>query len=208
MSEDTEIDPAVLREEVDQIKDAMGLKERYPSQFDLWLVFGGLVFVASMGSQLIAIREMSGLLHSVVWFGLLGGGGLYQWWESRGSDWDHSPTGTKPRIGLLYPAVFSFVIVVAFTLFPEVDDVADAKLSALVFSQFVGLTGVAYVVVGEALRAYYIRRRDRWAFYLGGLWMLSLAVLIPTVELLHTWGYAMFGIVYAAHAVGSYFVLN
>lgn len=208
MSEDTEIDPDRLRAEVDQIKDAMGLKERYPSQFHYWLVFGVLVCSASMASQLIVFAGVSEWLHSVVWAGFLGSGGVYQWWENRGSDWDRSSTGTKPRIGLLYLAVFSFLFVVSFALFPEIDGVADPKQGAIVLSQFVGLTGVAYLVVGEALRAYYIRRRDRWAFYIGGLWMLLLAVLLPTVELLHTWGYATFGIVYAVHAVGSYLALR
>ena len=75
-------------------------------------------------------------------------------------------------------------------------------------SLVVGLVGVAYLVVGEALRAYYIRRRDRFAFYVGGAWMLVLAALLPSIEFFHTWGYATFGVVYAAHAVVSYLLLR
>jgi hypothetical protein len=208
MSEDTEIDPEVLRTEVDQIKDAMGLKERYPSQFQFWLVFGVLVLLASMGSQLIALQDLSPILHSVVWFGLLGVGNVYQLRGNRGTGDDSPSTGTKPRIGLLYLAVFSFLAVVSFTIFPELGGLTDAELEILVFSQFIGLTGVGYLVVGEALRAYYIRRRDRWAFYIGGLWMLVLAALLPNVEVLHTWGYATFGIVFAVHAAASYLALR
>jgi len=207
MSEDAEIDPEVLREEVDQIKDAMGLQERYPSQFQFWLVFGALVFFASMGSQLIVLAELPEWLHSVVWFGLLGGGNLYQWRGKANSE-QGSSTGTKPRIGVLYLAVFSFLIVLWFTLFPELDGLSNAEQEIVVFGQFVGLTGVGYVIVGEALRSYYIRRRDRWAFYIGGLWMLLVAVLLPNVEFLHTWGYAAFGIVYVVHAVASYLALK
>lgn len=208
MSEDTEIDSELLREEVDQIKDAMGLQERYPSQFQFWLVFGGLIFIASVGSQLIALRDLSAALHSVVWFVLIGVGNLYQWRENAGSDGGTPSTGTKPRIGLLFLSVFSFLAVLSFTLFPEIGGLTDAEMEVLVFSQFIGLTGVGYLVVGEVLRAYYIRRRDRWTFYIGGLWMLVLAVLMPSVEFLITWGYATFGTVYAVHAVASYLALR
>jgi len=77
----------------------------------------------------------------------------------------------------------------------------------LLFSLIVALVGVAYVVVGESLKAYQIRRRDRYAFYVGGAWMLVLAVLIPNIEILQTWGYATYGLLYAVHAVGSYVYL-
>jgi hypothetical protein len=38
--------------------------------------------------------------------------------------------------------------------------------------------------------------------------MLLLAVAIPNVELLETWGYTAFGVLYGAHAVASYVVLS
>jgi len=208
MSEDTEIDPEVLRQEVEQIKGAMGLNERYPSEFRYWLVYGVLIALASGGSQLIALYELPNISHSVVWFGLLGAGGIYQWSKSSPTNIQRSSTGTKPRLGLLYPAVFSFIIVVLFVVFPETDSLPDAQREIIVFSQFVGLTGVAYLVVGEVLRAYYIRQRDRWAFYLGGVWMLVLAVLLPNVEFLNTWGYGVFGILYVVHALVSYLALR
>jgi len=207
MSEETEIDPEVLREEVAQIKDAMGLQERYPSEFHAWLVFGGVVLVASLCSQVIALRELPGWYHTAVWLGLLGAGNFYQWRGGSSSDSGNS-TGTKPRIGLLYLAVFSFYLVLLFTLFPEVDATGERGLELLIFSQFVGLTGLGYLVVGEALRAYYIRRRDRWAFYTGGVGMITIAALLPNVGILSTWGYATFGIVYAVHAVASYVALR
>jgi hypothetical protein len=46
------------------------------------------------------------------------------------------------------------------------------------------------------------------AFYIGGAWMLVLAVLLVQVEFLHTWGYAAFGIAYGTHALGSYLALR
>ncbi|PSP92169.1 hypothetical protein BRC87_00705 [Halobacteriales archaeon QS_4_66_20] len=207
MSEDSEIDPEMLRREVDQIKDAMGLQERYPSQFRLWLVFGVLVALASAGSQVIYLRDLSGSLHTVVWFGLLGVGWVYQW-SSGETDGGWSATGTKPRIGVLWASVFALYFVFVFTLGPAIDEVGGPESDMLLFSLVVGLVGVAYLVVGEALRAYYIRRRDRFAFYVGGAWMLVLAALLPSIEFFHTWGYATFGVVYAAHAVVSYLLLR
>lgn len=208
MAEDTEIDPEVLRTEVEQIKDAMGLHERYPSQFQLWLVFGVLVLIASLGSQMIALRDMPGYLHGVLWWVLLGGGGFYLGWTNRDSTENAGSTGTKPRIGVLWLAVFALYAVYVLTLGPAIEGMDAAASEMLLFSLIVALIGVAYLVVGEALRAYYIRRRDRWSFYLGGAWILVLAVLMPNVAFFHTWGYATFGVTYAVHAAASYLVLR
>jgi hypothetical protein len=206
MSEEPEIDPELLREEVSQIKDAMGIQERYPSRFRFWLVTGLAVLLASSASQFIALRELSGSLHAVAWWVPLGAAGLYQWWSTRGSD--TTVTGTKPRIGVLWLSVFALYFVFLLTLGPALDGLDGGAGQILLFSLIVGLVGVGYLVVGEALRAYYIRRRDRWAFYIGGGWMLGLAVLMPNVAVLETWGYATFGIVFATHAVVSYLILS
>lgn len=208
MSEKEEIDPEALRQEVEQIKDAMGLQERYPSQFALWLVFGVLVLLASLGSQLIVYRDLPGYYHPLVWFGFVGVGAAYQWWSLQNDASNRArPTDTKPRIGLQFAAVFAMYVVVLFTFGSAIETTAEAE-SILLFSLPVALVGVAYLVTGESLRAYYIRRRDRWSFYLGGAWMLLLAVVMPNVEMLETWGYTVFGITYAVHALGSYLVLS
>jgi len=39
MSNSTEVDPERLRPELDTTQEAMGLRERYPSQFQYWLLF-------------------------------------------------------------------------------------------------------------------------------------------------------------------------
>jgi hypothetical protein len=207
MSDSNEVDPERLRTELDQIREAMGLRERYPSQFQYWLLFGLLVAVASAGSQLIVLRELPTYLHGVVWWALLGTAGVYQWWSTGG---ESSTTGgmPKPRIGVLWLAMFGLYVVFLFAVGPALDELTRPTSEILVFSPIVGLTGAAYLVVGEALRAYRVRRRDRLAFYAGGVWMLVLAVLLVQVEFLHTWGYAAFGIVYGGHALGSYLALR
>jgi hypothetical protein len=52
-----EIDPEQLQAELTQIKDAMGLQERYPSRFTLWLVFGVCVLLASLGRVVCGVRR-------------------------------------------------------------------------------------------------------------------------------------------------------
>lgn len=208
MSDSTEVDPERLRSELDTIQEAMGLRERYPSQFRYWLLFGLLVVVASAGSQVIVLRELQPYLHGVVWWALLGTAGVYQWWSSDGESNNSTGGLPKPRIGVLWLAVFALYVVFLFALEPALEELTRPTSEILVFSPIVGLTGVAYLVVGEALRAYRVRRRDRLAFYVGGGWMLVLAVLLVQVEFLHTWGYALFGIIYGGHALGSYLVLR
>lgn len=206
--EHQEIDPERLRAEVAHIKDAMGLEERYPSRFTLWPVFGVCVLLASLGSQVIALEELSPLLHPAVWFVSVGAGGLYQWWSRPETDGgSRRSSQAKPRLWVQFGAVLAVYGVVVVTV-GSVTDVQSGALESLIFSRSVALVGVAYLVLGESLRAYYIRRRDRWAFYVGGAWMVLLAAVIPGVESLETWGYAVFGILYFVHAVASYVALS
>jgi hypothetical protein len=206
--EQQEIDPERLQAELAQIKDAMGLEERYPSRFTLWLVFGVCVLLASLGSQAIALQGLPPSLHSVVWFGAIAAGGVYQGWSQRETN-TSSPHSSqaKPRLWFQFAAVFAVYFVAVFSL-TSLTEIQPDTLESLIFSLTVALVGVAYLVVGESLRAYYIRRRDRWAFYVGGAWMILLAIIIPNFELLETWGYTAFGVLYAAHAVASYVALS
>jgi hypothetical protein len=204
MSE-SEIDVDAVREEVSQIKDAMGLNERYPSQFYLWLVYGVLVALAAGASQLIALNRLPAWYHPVAWFGFVGVAGVVQW--LRGGEVDAQPAGAKPNIQLQFGGVFAYyvVIIAATSVFPSVGYLTR---SAVIFGMTVGLVGVSYVVVGSSLTAYYIRKRDRYTFYAGGLWMFGLAAAIPVVPALRKWGYAAFGVLYLAHSVAAYLLLR
>ena len=204
MSE-SEIDVDALREEVDQIKDAMGLEERYPSQFHLWLVYGGLVALAAAASQFIVLNELPAWYHAVAWGGLLGGAGVVQ--GLRGDRSEAGTAGDKPNIPLQFGGVFAYYVVIlaATSVLPS----PGYRLqNAVIFGMVVGLVGVSYVVVGSSLSAYYIRKRDRYAFYPGAVWMFLLAVAIPVVPTLRTWGYATFGGLYMAHSVAAYLLLR
>jgi hypothetical protein len=204
MSEDPELDVETVRAELDQIKDAMGLQERYPSQFRTWLVYGLLVPVAAAASQVVELQGLAGWWHFVAWTVTMSLGGIYQWWAH--PDGYEVASEGKPRIGILAAGVFAYFAVVAGLLAPL--SVSDSLGSVLTFAAIVGLVGVSYVVIGETLRAYYVRRRDRLAFLVGGAWMLALAAAMPNVAALREWGYAVYGVLYALHSLAAYAVLS
>ena len=209
MSDASEVDAETLQSEVERIRDAMGLRERYPSQFGLWLVYGGLVLAASLASQYIHLEGLPGYWHPIAWFAVLSLGGIYQW-AAGDATRDGIPASSedKPRLPLQFAAVFALYLVFLVGATPVFEGLDADRISTLIFSQTVGFVGVAYLVAGESLRAYYIRRRDRWAFYLGGAWMLVLAAAMPNVAVLETWGYATFGGLYLLHSVVSYLALS
>lgn len=206
MSEVVDTDPEALQTELERIKDAMGLRDRYPSQFGLWLVYGALVLAASLASQFVVLRGLPGWWHPVAWFVLMGAGGLYSW--RRQSADRTTASETKPNLLLQGGAVAALYLVFVFGLAPVLDGAPDRLVSITIFSLVVGLVGAAYLVMGESLKAYFIRRRDRYAFYLGGTWMIVLAAAMPNVATLRTWGYTVFGVTYALHALAAYVALS
>lgn len=206
MTADTEIDVDALRTELDRIQDAMGIDERYPGQFRLWPVWGALVLAAALVSQYVHSQGLPEYLYAVAWFGFVGGGWLYQWYRT---DYDDRAVGDdKPDVWLQVASIFALYGVYVAVLGPAMDALPDDEASILVFALVVALVGVAYLVLGNTLKAYYIRRRDRWAFYVGGAWMLAFAALAPNVAALREWGYAVYGVLFAAHSMASYAVLS
>lgn len=87
-------------------------------------------------------------------------------------------------------------------------DVRDVVIGAYFFAMAIALAGLGFVLVGNALKAHRIRRRDRWVFYAGGIWMLAFAGIFPYVEALLYSGYGVFGVLSLVHAVAAYYVLT
>ena len=205
---DQEMDVDALRTELDQIKDAMGIQERYAGATTVWLLFGVLVPVAAGVSQYVHLEQLPPWLHWVSWLGVIGGGYVL-WWTVSNDAGDLAVTAAgKPNVllqfGLVYLAAVPIqVIVGAYT--PDLGYYAE---SALVLSVIVVLLGVAYGVLGSSLAAYYIRRRDRLAFYVGTAWMVALGVAIPQSVTLEKWAYAVFGAAYFLYAFGTYLWLS
>ncbi|MFB6141266.1 MAG: hypothetical protein ABEJ26_12635 [Halosimplex sp.] len=205
---DQEIDVDGLRTELDQIKDAMGIRERSERALERWLHVAALVLVASAASQYVQLRRLSGWYHTAVWVAMFSGYFLAVRFGLFGDRFRYPTAESKPNVlGLVWlvwlaniPIQFVFAGTNAFDGY--------VAISSHVLGLVVVLLGVSYVVVGNVLKAYYIRWRDRVAFYVGGVWLAALGAAIPNVDVLRTWGYAVFGASYAAYAVGVYLYLR
>lgn len=206
MAETSDIDPADLQRDLDQIKEAMGIAERSKSAIELWLWFGVLVAAASALSQFVVLNRLPAWWHSVIWLGfLVGGGGVLMWWRY-GSSW--SPGRTEPNVGFQILVVYLGSVVVQLVISPVVPEVGYLLETAYVLGIILVMLGLGYVVAGETLKAYRIRARDRRGFHAGGVLMIVLGVAIPNVDVLHTWGYAVFGASYLIYALTVYAVLT
>lgn len=202
---DTDVDPTDLQHDLDRIKDAMGIADRYENAPGQWLLFGVVVAVGSALSQYVVLEQLPGYWFAAIWLGLVAVGGSVVGYYT--GTFEATPEG-KPSIGfqVFAPYAAGFPLWAAFE--PFLGDLAYEENAALMLGVVLVLLGVGYLVAANSLRAYRIRARDRRAFALGGLVLLALGVAIPNVELLHTWGYAAFGGTYLVYAVGSYAVLT
>jgi len=205
---DQEIDADELRAELDQIKDAMGIRERYDGATSVWLLFGFAVPVAAALSQYVHLEALPQLYHTGIWFAVLGGGAaLYFAVAEDGPRPDWSGSG-KPNLVVQFAVVYLASVPLQAIVFAYTDDVGYAAESTLVLAIIVVMLGVAYGVFGASLRAFYVRRRDRWVFYAGTVWMVALGVAIPYTPVLETWAYATYGACYFVYAMAAYLVLR
>jgi hypothetical protein len=203
------VDKATLQRELHDIKGAMGIEERHPGLVRIWLLFGLLVLLASLASQYVLLERLPGYWFGAIWFGLMGLGGAGSWWLGRrADDAPAPPSETTPdpwlQFGVAYVAAVAVQVVVA----PFLGDLDYVAAATFPFAVWVAMAGVGYVLLGNALKAHRVRRRDRMAFSLGGAWMVPLAVVISHVEVARTWGYAVFGVTFFLHAIGAYLVLS
>jgi hypothetical protein len=203
-----DVDPEALREDVDAIKSAMGLAERYDGAPSTWLYIAALVAVGAAISQAIHTARLSGWLHWAAWiglFGVVGPMGDRVLFGSRRAGWPSGPH--TPNIPLQFGAVYFAVVPLQILLAPFLEVDGYVATGSLVLGMVLVLLGVAYVVIGASMRAYRIRLRDRVPFYLGGVWIVGLGTAIPHVDVLQEWGFAAFGGCYLAYALLVYGVL-
>lgn len=201
MAAEADVDPESLREELQLIQDAMGIGERYPSRMRDWLVFGILVAVASALSQYVHLQGLPAYWHPVIWFAIMGGGAILGAWRHRGVSGDAS---ARPSVPVVFAsAAVAYVPLIAIVA-PIDDGLGYRRGSVLILGLVLVLLGIAYLGMGNALRAYRIRRRDRYTVYLGGVGMLALGGVMPNSAFLVDWGFATFGGLYLAYAIASY----
>lgn len=200
------VDPTDLQEELSQIKDAMGIQERYPSAFQLWLLYGGLGVLAAFGSQIVVTLELSPWGHWVAWGGFYGVGYLYERFQL--STQQGTPPGSTPNIRVQIAGTVALLFAVLVAVSPSLGELSAVESQALIFALIIATVGAIYVVQGASLRAFNIRARDRYAFYAGGVWMLVFGAVMPRIDILQEWGYATFGILFAIHGIVSYVFLS
>jgi len=208
MSQDPDVDVEQLRGDIEQIKEAMGIQERYGGATSTWLFFGVAVPVASALSQYVHMEQLATWYHWIVWLVLLGGGYAgYLLYSDESARPAESAAG-RPNIFTQFVLVYFASVPVQTIAFEYVTDVGYVTESAMGLSFILVMLGVAYGVIGSSLEAYYVRRRDRWLFYAGTVWMVILGVLIPGRPFLETWAYAVFGGLYFVYAMAAYAVIQ
>lgn len=208
MTGDSDVDVEELRAELDQIKAAMGLQERYSGATSIWLLFGLAVPVAAALSQYVHLERLPAWYHSVIWLGVLGGAVLAY---ALASDRSFQPGGSaegKPRLWVQFLVVYLASIPLQSIAKAYTTDLGYVADSALSLSIILVVLGIAYGIFGSTLRAYHVRRRDRYVFYAGTVWMIGLAVAIPESTTLEKWAFAAFGGLYLAYALGAYLLLT
>jgi hypothetical protein len=200
-----DVDPEELQAQLDRIQEAMGITERSDGAIRQWLVLAGLVGGACLVSQYVYSTDVSGWAYWLIWFGGFGGGfALYYGRAGAGNVETPSDKPSIPfQILVPYLAVFPLLAVLGYYT-----DLAGQAEGLTTLAVILIMLGVGYVVAGHSLRAYRIRARDRYPFYVGGLWMAALGVALPRYELLRTWPFLAFGGVYVVYALLTYAYLE
>ncbi|GAB3688477.1 hypothetical protein GCM10028857_22670 [Salinarchaeum chitinilyticum] len=200
-----QVDPDALREDLDAIKSAMGLEQRYPGQAKMWLIYGAAIGLASIVTNVAFAVDMPNAGYVGIWFALVAVVIAAQWrLVSRTS------AGSAP--GVDWRQLFGAMVVALLALWTALGDlIANAAIEgpergAQYFSHVLVFLGLTFLVVGIVLGAERIERRDRLPFYVGGAWMLLLAAFIPHVRALQLGGWAIFGALFAVHSLAAYLV--
>jgi hypothetical protein len=205
----SDVDPDELQAQLDDIKQAMGLSERYPGQGRVWLVYGLLVPGFAFALQLLFVVPLPEWGYVATWLGFLGVGLGSLWWLGRRTSSSGAPAAV-PDLRVVMAALVATVGALTVVSQPvlEATTASGLVVGAYFFGLVIALAGLGFLVTGTVLRASRIRRRDRWVFYAGGLWMLVYAALFATVDVLHYAGYGVFGVLSLGQAVLSYLLLT
>lgn len=202
----TEPDVQELRADVEQIKNAMGIADRYDDTGTAWLGYAVLVVIAAALSQFVVLERLDPLYHTPIWLVIIGGGtALLGRYLDGDAEW--SAAG-KPRVVVVFAVLFGLTLPIQLVVGPFVSDPGYLGGTAMVLGLILVLLGAAYLLLGNLLRSYRIRLADRAALYVGGGLLIALGVTIPNVTALHTWGYTAFGVGYAVYALAAYAVLG
>lgn len=206
---DADVDPAELQDQLDQIKGAMGLEDQYPGRAGLWLVAGVLVGLAGILVQATYFynETLSEEAYAAIWGGFLVVAIATVWiTASRLPAVDRPPNA--PGWRAVFGSLFAFLVVLS-SLGGRIAEFAPGlERATFFFGSLIAAIGLALLLTGAVLAAYHVRRRDRLAFYAGGLWVLAFAFVFPHVQLLRWIGIGLFGVCFLLYAVASWAYLR
>jgi hypothetical protein len=215
--DDPTVDPDQLQRQLTEIKGAIGLEDRYPGKRRLWLVYGALVGGACLTMQAVfSVPDVPGWTITATWASFVVIAGVVQWRLAAGTPNEsvRAAPGWPALLGTLALAFVSLASLAGPLLGTAgrslgYGTVEYSRLGgSFAFGLVVVFVGLGLLFAGNALRAYRIRRRDRWVFYGAGVWMLVYAGAMTHVVLLRTLGYGLFGLLFALYAVGAYLFLG
>lgn len=196
-----------LQAELGQIKEAMGLHERYPYWSRWWLIEGvglGILFpvmrlVVGEPRPILALGflVLAGGVLLVGQVALRRGIARYEQPATGVPDWENWQVIAVAGVAALFGALFPVL--------PSLKAVSELYYLVVAMGS---MMGVAYLFMGQLLEAYHIRKSDRYAFSVGGLWLLVLTAVLPNVPALRRWSFAALGIGLAIYHVGAYLYIS
>lgn len=205
---DGDADIDALREDIEQIKSAMAIEDRYPGQRRLWLVHGVVVGLAGVLTNVVFVFPWPNAVYILVWVAVFALVGFTQWQTSVRAATDVDDPEPKPSWKIVFGTLVAGLFVLTSIVDPVFADVESVLQGAFFFSLAFTVLGMGYLLAGTILRAYRIRARDRYPFYVNGAWILAFAVVMPYVEWLQYFGYGLFGILFFLHGAGTYYLLT
>lgn len=197
-----DVDVDSLGRDVDAIREAMGIEDRYPGQSRMWLVYGIAIGVATIGTNAAFGLGAPEYTYFGIWSLMTASVFGAQYFLVSGVS-ESAPTRVNWR------HLFGSLVVGYLALFSSVGDLVAANTEGALrgihfFSHLVVFLGLTLLVTGVALGAERIRLRDRLPFYVGGIWMLAFAAFLPYIPGLRLWGLSAFGVLFVTHSVGAY----
>lgn len=206
---DTDVNPADLQRQLDDIRGAMGLTERYPGRARLWLLAGVLVGAVAIAVQVTFFfhETISATAYVVIWGGFVIVAVLTLWLMAARLPKTDAPE-TAPSWRSLFGSLGVFLVAVSSVPGEVAGQVGGLDRALLYFGIVLAVLGLALLLSGVVLSAYRVRRRDRLVFYAGGAWTLVFASMLPYVDILRYLGLGIFGALFSLYAVLAYVYLT
>lgn len=202
---DTEFDRESLQQELDTIKEAMRIHDRYPTfalKFLLVGVFvGGFVLTFDLDHRGV-FGEWLGLGIQAAWvFGAIAAYHLFV-----PTDVKEAPDTGLPWTHYLVTLLVGMAALVA-AFYPTFESAGVPTYTFLYV--FLGVVaGVGYVNAGVSLRGGTIRTADRYSVVAGGLVLLLVTAATQWIPSLSEWGLTVIGAAFVVHGIASYLLLT